>query len=256
MNDNKFEVFMENEYNKLITEYKSTSLLQSSLKNDYVYACYTENTNDMHYYMEEEEKVEKKKVGIIKKILEWFKKFFKAIKDKILKLIGMKPKKYEVWEKVPEINKGLKGLVNTLKTKFKNIKNSYGFKFVVDYVKTLAIMALVINIPRMTKGIVKTVSEVQGKGLLDGIKSSMEQLEAYIHEMDLDEYKGYKDNKENEPFTLLNLLKSIVNGILLLLSTAFRPIGDIVDAVVDNSIYKEPTYVYIYKYKDDEKNDW
>lgn len=28
MNDNKFEVFMENEYNKLITEYKSTSLLQ------------------------------------------------------------------------------------------------------------------------------------------------------------------------------------------------------------------------------------
>ncbi len=70
------------------------------------------------------------------------------------------------------------------------------------------------------------------------------------------EYKGYKDNKENEPFTLLNLLKSIVNGILLLLSTAFRPIGDIVDAVVDNSIYKEPTYVYIYKYKDDEKNDW
>lgn len=74
--------------------------------------------------------------------------------------------------------------------------------------------------------------------------------------MDLDEYKGYKDNKENEPFTLLNLLKSIVNGILLLLSTAFRPIGDVVDAVVDNSIYKEPTYVYIYKYKDDEKNDW
>ena len=256
MNDNKFEVFMENEYNKLITDYKSASLLQSSLKNDYVYACYTENTSDMHYYMEEEEKVEKKKVSIIKKILEWFKKFFKAIKDKILKLIGMKPKKYEVWEKVPEINKGLKELVNTLKTKFKNIKNSYGFKFVVDYVKTLAIMALVINIPRMTKGIVKTVSEVQGKGLLDGIKSSMEQLEAYIHEMDLDEYKGYKDNKENEPFTLLNLLKSIVNGILLLLSTAFRPIGDIVDAVVDNSIYKEPTYVYIYRYKEDEKNDW
>ena len=32
MNDNKFEVFMENEYNKLITDYKSTSLLQSSLK--------------------------------------------------------------------------------------------------------------------------------------------------------------------------------------------------------------------------------
>lgn len=87
MNDNKFEVFMENEYNKLISEYKSMSLLQSSLKNDYVYACYIENTNDMYYYMEEEEKVEKKKVGIIKKILDWFKKFFKAIKDKILKLI-------------------------------------------------------------------------------------------------------------------------------------------------------------------------
>lgn len=69
MNDNKFEVFMENEYNKLITDYKSASLLQSSLKNDYVYACYTENTSDMHYYMEEEEKVEKKKVSIIKKIL-------------------------------------------------------------------------------------------------------------------------------------------------------------------------------------------
>ena len=82
MNDNKFEVFMENEYNKIITDYKSISLLQSSLKNDYVYACYTENTNDMHYYMEEEEKVEKKKVGIIKKILDWLKNSLKRLKIK------------------------------------------------------------------------------------------------------------------------------------------------------------------------------
>lgn len=253
MNDNKFEVFMENEYNKLITEYKSTSLLQSSLKNDYVYAYYIENTNDMHYYMEEEEKVEKKKVGIIKKILEWFKKFFKAIKDKILKLLGMKSKKYEVWEKVPEINKGLKGLVNTLKTKFKNIKNSHGFKFMVDYLKDLAIFALIINIPRMTKGITKTVSEVQAKGLLDGLKSSMENLEAYIHFMNLEDYKYYKDNKEDEPFTLLNLLKSIVGGVLRLLSLAFRPITDKILDTMDNVERNKPTYIYIYKYKDDEE---
>ena len=246
MNDNKFEVFMENEYNKLISEYKSMSLLQSSLKNDYVYACYIENTNDMYYYMEEEEKVEKKKVGIIKKILDWFKKFFKAIKDKILKLIGIKSKKYEVWEKVPEINKGLKGLVNTLKTKYNNIKKSKGFKFVVGYLKTLGVVLLVINIPKMTSGIINTVNDVQGKGLLDGLKSSMEKLEAYIHDMNLDEYREYKDNKEDEPFTLLNLLKSIVNGVFKLISVAVRPIGDAVDTMIVNpSMRKRYSYVQL-----------
>ena len=144
-------------------------------------------------------------------------------------------------------------MVNTLKTKFKNIKNSHGFKFMVDYLKDLAIFALIINIPRMTKGITKTVSEVQAKGLLDGLKSSMENLEAYIHFMNLEDYKYYKDNKEDEPFTLLNLLKSIVGGVLRLLSLAFRPITDKILDTMDNVERNKPTYIYIYKYKDDEE---
>ena len=79
---------------------------------------------------------------------------------------------------------------------------------------------------------------------MDGLKSSMEKLEAYIHDMNLDEYREYKDNKEDEPFTLLNLLKSIVNGVFKLISVAVRPIGDAVDTMIVNPIMRK-RYSYI-----------
>jgi len=59
------------------------------------------------------------------------------------------------------------------------------------------------------------------------------------------EYKE-KDNKEDEPFTLLNLLKSIVNGVFKLISVAVRPIGDAVDTMIVNpSMRKRYSYVQL-----------
>lgn len=87
----KFTIYMENEFNKLETAYQMSILEESIIQNDYAFSVYTENDEGMDYFSEAKNKINEKKKKIFNKMIDWFKEFFRKIKDKILELLGKNP---------------------------------------------------------------------------------------------------------------------------------------------------------------------
>lgn len=221
---NKFTLFMENEFNRLETAYQMAMLEESMIKNDYELAIYTEGTDNINYYTEAEDKVYEKKKNIFNKMIDWFKKFFAKIRDKILELLGKKTEKYEMWDKAPEIERGLKGFVQTLKTKYSKFKESYDYKFYKGLLKGFGILTLIMNLPVIGAMTFSLVSGVKANGVIGGLKSTLKDLEMYVLDLNYPEYDEYKANKAAQPTTLLTFLRDMVTGIFRLIAAAFRPV--------------------------------
>ena len=222
----KFTIYMENEFNKLETAYQMSILEESIIQNDYAFSVYTENDEGMDYFTEAENKINEKKKNIFNKMIDWFKEFFRKIKDKILELLGKKPKQYEMWDKAPEVEKGLKGFVQTLKNKFNRYKKTTDYEATVLTLKTIGVVTLILNIPVIAGMVVMTVENVQAEGIIKGVKTSMIELEKYILKMNDTEFDEYKSAKSNNPMTLLSFLRDIVSGIMKFIVAAFRPLGN------------------------------
>ncbi len=221
---NKFTLFMENEFNRLETAYKMTVLQESIIKDDYNLSLYIEGNHNVDYYTEAEDKTYEKKKNIFNKMIDWFKKFFAKIRDKIFELLGRKVEKYEMWDKAPEIERGLKGFVHTLKTKYSKFKESYDYKYYKALLKGFGILTLILNIPVIAAMTFSLVDHVKANGVIGGLKSTLKDLEMYIMDLNYPAYDEYKANKAAQPTTLLTFLKDIVTGIFRLIAAAFRPI--------------------------------
>nr|DAJ74664.1 MAG TPA: hypothetical protein [Caudoviricetes sp.] len=250
---NKFTLFMENEFNRLETAYKMTVLEESMIKNDYELAIYTESIDNINYYTEAEDKAYEKKKNIFNKMIDWFKKFFAKIRDKILSLFRKKAEKYEMWDKAPQIERGLKGFVQTLKTKYAKFKESYDYKFYKGLLKGFGILTLILNIPVITAMTFSLVSGVKANGVIDGIKGTLKDLEMYILKMNYPEYDEYKANKASQPTTLLTFLKDITTGIFRLIATAFRPMVNYAmntseDILMKSSLDRDEYATVVYKF--------
>jgi len=225
MNDNKFEILMENEYNKIITEYKSALLMESLCKNEYTYSIYMNNSNNADYFFETTEKVEEKKDSAIKRLIEWFKKFFRAIKEKILKLLGMKSEKVQIYDKLPAIEKGLKGFLQKVKDAITKLKDSKFADLLKTVLVTQAIILGITNIPRVAAWHYITTDNVKANGLINGVSKTLHELEDAIGII------PKKDNGNNG-FSLLNFLKDIVTNLSKIITWGYKPLGNIADRVM------------------------
>ena len=222
---NKFTLFMENEFNRLETAYQMVMLEESIIRGDYDLAIYIESTNNIDYYTEAEDKAYEKKKNVFNKMIDWFKKFFAKIRDKIFELLGKKVEKYEMWTKAPEVEKGLKGFVSHLKPN--TISNT-----MVETLKLTGFVVLITNIPVMASMAFTLVSNLKAEGIIKGTKKSLDDLNNYISSMELSQGVDYAlgtgKGQVDQQFTLLNFLKTIVSNILKFIITAFNPVHNIV----------------------------
>lgn len=228
----KFTVFMENEFNKLETEYKLISMEHSIHMGDYTTSLVLSEYDTMDYYREAEEKINEKTKNVFDKLINWFKKFFKKIYDKIMEILGKKPKQYKMWEKAPQVEKGLKGFVQRVKSIASARKLKEG---IVSTLKAMGFVVLIANIPVIAGMVFQVVGNITAEGIIKGTKTSLEELNKFINSMELSDTVDYKmgtgQYNTNEQFSLLKLLKTIVSNILKFIVTAFNPVQNIVGNV-------------------------
>ena len=230
---NKFTLFMENEFNRLETAYQMAVLEESMIRDDYELAMYTESTDNINYYTEATEKVDNRKKGIISKMVDWFKKLFAKIRDKIMELLGKKATEYEIYDKTPKIVDGMKGLLQ----KIKEVMRKFGSTAFGDALKftliTTAIAVGICNIPRVEIWGRTTVKAVKAEGLLKGLKDMAEDLEEDIGIV------NKKDNGE-DGFRLLKFLQEVVGNIWKIIAWGFRPYNNAMGHVY-NAMTTDPT---------------
>ena len=122
-----FDAEMANQANKLATMYEMVSLKSNQIYKDIETRVYLEggDIDDMTYlYQEAQEEAVEKKKGIITKIIEWFKKIFDAIREKVNGLMGGGENvDVEVPANVPKIVELLKKHFESIKMALAKIKS-------------------------------------------------------------------------------------------------------------------------------------
>ena len=115
-----FDAEMANQSNKLATMYEMVSLKSNQIYKDIETRVFLEggDIDDMTYlYQEAQEEAVEKKKGIIAKIIEWFKKIFDAIREKVSGLINGSGENVDV-----EVPANVPKIVELLKKHFESIK--------------------------------------------------------------------------------------------------------------------------------------
>ena len=216
----KFIIFMENEFNKLETAYPMVMLEESMIKDDQSLSMFTESYNNIDYCIEASEKVDDKKKGIISRMVDWFKKLFAKMRDKIMELLGKKATEYEVYDKAPKIVQGMKGLLQKIKEAIRKFGDSKFADFLKFELIGTAVVVALTNIPRVEIWTMTTMKAVKADGLIKGLKSIIEDLQEDI---------GFISKKDNgdDGFSLLNFLKDLVSNLWKIIAWGFRPASNL-----------------------------
>ncbi len=115
-----FDAEMANQSNKLATMYEMVSLKSNQIYKDIETRVFLEggDIDDMTYlYQEAQEEAVEKKKGIITKIIEWFKKIFEAIREKVSGIINSSADNVDV-----EVPANVPKIVELLQKHFDSIK--------------------------------------------------------------------------------------------------------------------------------------
>lgn len=115
-----FDAEMANQSNKLATMYEMVSLKSNQIYKDIETRVFLEggDIDDMTYlYQEAQEEAVEKKKGIITKIIEWFKKIFEAIREKVSGIINSSAGNVDV-----EVPANVPKIVELLQKHFDSIK--------------------------------------------------------------------------------------------------------------------------------------
>ena len=218
---------MENEFNKLETAYQMAMLEEYMIKDDQALVMFTESGNNIDYYMEAEQKVDDKKKGIISRMVDWFKKLFAKMRDKIMELLGKKATEYEVYDKAPKIVQGMKGLLQKIKEAIRKFADFLKFELI-----GVAVVVALTNIPRVEIWGMTTMKAVKAEGLMKGLREIVEDLQEDI---------GIISKKDNgdDGFSLLNFLKNLVSNLWKIIAWGFRPASNLAGHI-NNTLTHDP----------------
>lgn len=183
-----FDAEMANEANKLFTMYEMVSLKSNQIYKDIETKVYLENgdIDDMAYmYQEAQEEAVSRKKGIIKKIIEWFKKVFSAIKEKVGDLIhgSGEDVDVEVPANVPKIVELLKRHFDSIKMALNKIKSGDFVGGSVDLAKAvlpeIAIVASAVIVVKH-KAIISWIKDLRkitdkSEEVVDGVEKAVDK---------------------------------------------------------------------------------
>lgn len=186
-----FDAEMANQANKLATMYEMVSLKSNQIYKDIETRVYLEggDIDDMTYlYQEAQEEAVEKKKGIITKIIEWFKKIFDAIREKVGSLINGSGENVdvEVPANVPKIVELLKKHFESIKMALAKIKSGDflgGFKDLGKAVLPelgLVTTAVVVVKHKAIIGWIKDLTGISKKAedVVDGVENAVKKEES------------------------------------------------------------------------------
>lgn len=186
-----FDADMANQSNKLATMYEMVSLKSNQIYKDIETRVYLEggDIDDMTYlYQEAQEEAVEKKKGIITKIIEWFKKIFDAIREKVGSLINGSGENVdvEVPANVPKIVELLKKHFESIKMALAKIKSGDflgGFKDLGKAVLPelgLVTTAVVVVKHKAIIGWIKDLTGISKKAedVVDGVENAVKKEES------------------------------------------------------------------------------
>ena len=186
-----FDAQMANQSNKLATMYEMVSLKSNQIYKDIETRVFLEggDIDDMTYlYQEAQEEAVEKKKGIITKIIEWFKKIFDAIREKVGSLINGSGENVdvEVPANVPKIVELLKKHFESIKMALAKIKSGDflgGFKDLGKAVLPeigLVTTAVVVVKHKAIIGWIKDLTGISKKSeeVVDGVETAVKKEES------------------------------------------------------------------------------
>lgn len=207
-----FDAEMANQANKIATMYEMVSLKSNQIYKDIETRVFLEggDMDDMTYlYQEAQEEAVAKKKGIIKKIIEWFKKVFDAIREKVGGLIRGEGENVdvEVPANVPKIVELLKKHFESIKMALNKIKSGDFIGGVKDLGKAvlpeLAFVGAAVVVVKH-KAIIGWIKDLTGIS-----KKSEEVVDGVENAVDKEESEGSLDEGERS----LNLFQKFIQKI-------------------------------------------
>lgn len=186
-----FDAEMANQANKLATMFEMVSLKSNQIYKDIETRVFLEggDMDDMAYlYREAQEEAVEKKKGIITKIIEWFKKIFDAIREKVSGLINGSGENVdvEVPANVPKIVELLKKHFDAIKMALTKIKSGDFLGGFADLGKAvlpeIAIVTTAVVVVKH-KAIIGWIKDLTGitkksKDVIDGVESAVDKEES------------------------------------------------------------------------------
>ena len=207
-----FDAEMANQANKLATMYEMVSLKSNQIYKDIETRVYLEggDMDDMTYlYQEAQEEAVAKKKSIIGKLIEWFKKVFDAIREKIGGLIhgNGEDVDVEVPGTLPKIVEALKKHFESIKMALNKIKSGDFVGGVKDLGKAvlpeLAFVGTAIVVVKH-KAIIGWIKDLTGIS-----KKSEEVVDGVEKAVDKEESEGSLDEADKS----LNLFQKFIQKI-------------------------------------------
>ena len=136
----------------------------------------------------------------------------------------MNSEKVQIYDKLPTIEKGLKGFLQKVKDVITKLKDSKFADILKTILVTQAIILGITNLPRVSAWTYITTDHIKANGLINGVSKTLNELADAIGII------PKKDNGNNG-FSLLNFLKDIVTNLWKIINWGYKPLGNIADRI-------------------------
>lgn len=228
---NKNLKLMNNDYSRIQTKFESIELSSAQVSRDIATKVFLEGISfrdaDALYAEAEEDTVEKKK-NVFKSLVEWFKKVFRTIKEKIAKLAGHKTKD-EMVEVDPDIIKKAEEVSNYYK-KIKTSLSKAKRGEVVAASEELEEVPVPDSIKSSDDAVTESDKKVQmPKSKVDSVVKDLEDINDEIEETVDSIDKGVDKTESSEYISKANIVGKILK---IIMSTIAKIIGKLVIVTV------------------------
>lgn len=228
---NKSLKLMNNDYSRIQTKFESIELSSAQVSRDIATKVFLEGISfrdaDALYAEAEEDTVEKKK-NAFKSLVEWFKKVFRTIKEKIAKLAGHKTKD-EMVEVDPDIIKKAEEVSNYYK-KIKTSLSKAKRGEVVAASEELEEVPVPDSIKSSDDAVTESDKKVQmPKSKVDSVVKDLEDINDEIEETVDSIDKGVDKTESSEYISKANIVGKILK---IIMSTIAKIIGKLVIVTV------------------------
>ena len=228
---NKSLKLMNNDYSRIQTKFESIELSSAQVSRDIATKVFLEGISfrdaDALYAEAEEDTVEKKK-NAFKSLVEWFKKVFRTIKEKIAKLAGHKTKD-EMVEVDPDIIKKAEEVSNYYK-KIKTSLSKAKRGEVVAASEELEEVPVPDSIKSSDDVVTESDKKVQmPKSKVDSVVKDLEDINDEIEETVDSIDKGVDKTESSEYISKANIVGKILK---IIMSTIAKIIGKLVIVTV------------------------
>ena len=232
---NKSLKLMNNDYSRIQTKFESIELSSAQVSRDIATKVFLEGISfrdaDALYAEAEEDTVEKKK-NAFKSLVEWFKKVFRTIKEKIAKLAGHKTKD-EMVEVDPDIIKKAEEVSNYYK-KIKTSLSKAKRGEVVAASEELEEVPVPDSIKSSDDAVTESDKKVQmPKSKVDSVVKDLEDINDEIEETVDSIDKGVDKTESSEYISKANIVGKILK---IIMSTIAKIIGKLVIVTVGAAV--------------------